>query len=115
MEAEIRPQKFSSSKLPFIIDRSQLNIYSLQGMRVELLVCISGEVPRSEAEILPRRQFVLEVKRCSLSTNCKKTNTIFRAYAVKYLRGVSILSLEWKPNCSREATFSPSKVAFVID
>jgi hypothetical protein len=53
MEAEIRPQKFSSSKLPFIIDRSQLNIYSLQGMRVELLVCISGEVPRSEAEILP--------------------------------------------------------------
>jgi len=53
MEATIRPEKLSSSKLPFIIDRSQLNIYSLQSMRVELFVCISREVPRSEAEILP--------------------------------------------------------------
>jgi hypothetical protein len=59
-------------------------------MRVELLVWISREISRSEADILLWRQFVLEVKRCSLSTNCKKTYTIFRAYDVKYLCGFDV-------------------------
>ena len=93
MEAEICPQKFSPTKLPFIIDRSKLNLQLIQGMSVQWLVWISRETP-----LIGNWDIAVKaVKCCSLSTNCKKTYTIFRVYDVKYFCGVSMMSLERKP------------------
>lgn len=87
----------SPRKEPFILDRLQPSLTSLWRMHSECKFWSFRKSPRMEAEIQPKRYFVLQVTCPWLLTDHNQTGILCRAFVEITKCGVSGKSLKRKP------------------
>jgi hypothetical protein len=94
----------SSYKEPFTLDRVQPSLVSLWSMHGECKFWRFRKSPRMEAEIQPKRYFVLQVNCPWLLTDHNRTDNLCRAILEITKCGVLGKFLKRKPRYSREGT-----------